>query len=365
MPTKGTIIVLSATAITIAIYHAATNPLKLPSDFRDAPVNEQVEKERFESDAGNFTGQSDDARIPLPAAPQKQEERDVVLDTTKLPYDMINYLKLPVPAKIEPVSESIKTSECDEEKRLFSDGLKSLLPDNEIYNKLSSRQPDVWLIGEIHEAGTSFQTRVVREIKATAPRVDCFFAEYVPGLEYQWDMKDPSKDYWKVAKAARDLGLSILFVDPFKHAYTRNYTQGFYQLSQKKQSYHIYVRNKGMADEIEKSFVSGQCHGGIYVVGKAHLYSSWENFRIIPIGGFLQQLNRRSVSINLIPTNYRSNQDGSPPGDEFTGSKDSCRPPVPKKSGEPTGFIHGAMPTKSHLYDAGGSMNDFDATIFY
>jgi hypothetical protein len=192
--------------------------------------------------------------------------------------------------------------------------------------------------------------------------VDCLFVEFEPGKESLIDKTDPKEQVWKIAQAAHELKLPIIFVDEYKKAYILDYRRHY---TDKEEAYNVYVRNKGMANEIEKAFASGRCHTGIYLVGKGHQFSSWRNFRITSLQEFLKQSGRSSVSLNIVKMSFDdSNSDSSPKKDEFSAIKDSCRPPLPGRLSAPAGFLHEPMAAKVRLFDYGGFVNDFDATIF-
>ena len=276
---------------------------------------------------------------------------------------LIKCLGLPLPEELPPPGEDEKEKACTVTKELFADGLKRSMSDRALYRTLASRRPDVWVFGEYHGLDSSYQADIIRKVRAVDPRVDCFFAEFAPGREGSWSpgrMKE-SDGYAAPARAARESGMKIWFIDGFKPAYKPFDNK---DPADKKMAYHIYVRNKGMADEIERHLLSGTCHAGLYIVGKGHQYSSWNGVRIKTLQGFIREAGRSAVSINLVITDYVDAKTKRSLGDEFGAFGEFCRPELSGRAVKRTGFLHENDEKATVLYDSGGVMSDFDATIF-
>ena len=72
---KKSFIILGLIIMT-GVYYAATsrNTRKAPSDFKDAPISDQLDGSFFGGGSGRIPEQLNDSRIPIPATPQKQEK---------------------------------------------------------------------------------------------------------------------------------------------------------------------------------------------------------------------------------------------------------------------------------------------------
>jgi hypothetical protein len=259
-------------------------------------------------------------------------------------------------------------------------GPHDLRSDVAVFQDLKLASYQLIVLNENHfESALAAEPEVVSKIKRINPAVNCLFKEYPPGVEPKsregyGKAFDPDKNLWPVAF---DSGISVIFVDS-KKSFSPN---DIYQ--------NIAARNADMAERIKSRFDSGDCKAGIFIVGKAHNFSSIGR-PIWSIRQILRHHSFRVVSINLVDLHFAITKDhdpayayvypGNPGVEEISNTYDpdysACFPAIPPNKWFARGFVNSnsseACATVYHSARGSntiprdwGSLCDFDATLFY
>jgi hypothetical protein len=245
--------------------------------------------------------------------------------------------------------------------------------DAEVLAALNLPSSRVVLLNEYHfQSVTLAYPDLIRKIKAAAPRVNCLYMEYIPGMEPK-SKEEARRDipaYAAIFETAFDLGLRILYVDAHKSPSTGS------------ESDHgsVVRRNPEMVDRIVRSLDEGACDAGIMIVGKAHGYSSVDGQPTRPMTEHLASRNVQAASINLVDRYVAECPDGRVRcAVALLAAEDFVQAPNRHEAAysacmhgqgfaRGTGFVNRrtgdvcSIPAESSGW---GSACDFDATLFY
>lgn len=250
---------------------------------------------------------------------------------------------------------------------------RGAVSDTQVFSALDLGSAKVVILNEAHFQSVNLAyADLIAKLKSASPRLDCLYMEYLPGFEPK-TREAAGRDavFGDLFTEAFDLGLKILYVDAEKRR----------TVEQESDHDSVERRNPLMAERIAQSIESGACRAGVYIVGKAHGYSSVEGRPVDPLRDFLTRRGLPTASLDLIdrylarcpPDEQRcmvafqrgKKFEEAPNASEWDYS--SCL----EGRGEfayGTGFVNrrrGAHCAVAAERSGWGSVCDFDATLFY
>lgn len=251
--------------------------------------------------------------------------------------------------------QSARADDCQDQKALLLQSFQSMVAPAEILKKIVNPKDKILILAESHYTESQgLEPKLIEMLKKQNAKFNCVYLEFS-------DRKDlfPGDPYYALMVRAEAQGMKVKFIDKKKTIFPNDLFK------------NVENRNKSMAVHIAKTFQNKTCRAGVVIVGKAHVYSKLMGKKITSLPTALQtQFQLKSKSINLLNLDVEDVRDEPTIGVKYkyTPNKKeifskTCGVDLPDLS-EASGFFSKPWPASvEYEPGAGGSLNDFDATI--